>query len=97
MNSKLVTYEQLELLPAGSLSTHQPSKVAQGLKTVIGQLLRFFAPTDAPKIWSHVTPNRAVRFDAYDPVTQQRLCNGSEETLRIWLEQRYQAKFRQDL
>ncbi|ASC74157.1 hypothetical protein XM38_051320 [Halomicronema hongdechloris C2206] len=96
MNNQSSTYEQLELLPVGSFSTHPPSKVAQGLKTVMGRLLRFFAPDNTPKVHTVRARKGEIWFDAYDPVTQQRLKNRSEEALRIWLEQRYNAHSRQD-
>ena len=97
MNTQSSTYEQLELLPAGSLSTHSPPKVAQGLKTMMEQLLRVFAPDNTPKVRTVQTRKGEIWFDVYDPVTQQRLNNRSEEGLRIWLEQRYNATCRQDL
>ncbi len=97
MNSPSRTYEQLELLPVGSVSTHPPLKVAQRLKMVMEQLLRFFAPSDGqPRINIRYSLNGEVLFDVYDSVTQQRQRYRSEEALRIWLEQRYNANARQD-
>ncbi|MEM1280366.1 MAG: hypothetical protein AAGG53_10190 [Cyanobacteria bacterium P01_H01_bin.152] len=97
MNSPSRTYEQLELLPVGSVSTQPPSKVIQGLKTVMGQLVRFFAPDNTPKVRSYRSQTGEVRFDVYDPVTQQRSHHRSEEALRIWLEQRHHQNAPQDL
>ena len=92
MNSQSRTYEQLERSPSGSVSAHPPSNVTQGLKTVMGQLLRFFAPDNTPKVRTVRTRQGEIWFDVYDPVTQQRLNQRSEEGLRIWLEQRHNAK-----
>ncbi|NEQ42857.1 MAG: hypothetical protein F6K00_04550 [Leptolyngbya sp. SIOISBB] len=97
MNTQLRTYEQLERSPASSLSTYSPSQVAQGLQTVMGQLLRFFAPDHTPTVRTIRTPDGEIWFEAYDPVTQQRFCDTSEEALRNWLEQRYNANFPKDL
>ncbi len=97
MTTQSRTYEQLELLPAGSLSSHPPSKVAPSLKRLIGRLLRFFAPSDdQPRINIRYSLNGEVLFDAYDSFTQQRQRYRSEEALRIWLEQRHNANARPD-
>lgn len=49
MNSPSVDYEQLELLPAGSLSGHPSPKIAQRLKTVMGHWCDFLRQTIRPK------------------------------------------------
>lgn len=92
MNTQLRTYAQLERSPTSSLSSHLPSKVAHGLKMVMEQLLRFFAPDNTPKVRTVRTRQGEIWFDVYDPVTQQRLNQRSEEGLRIWLEQRHNDK-----
>ncbi|MEM1280780.1 MAG: hypothetical protein AAGG53_12360 [Cyanobacteria bacterium P01_H01_bin.152] len=96
MTTQSKIYEQLELLPAGSLSglsCYSPSKVAQGLKTVMGQLLRFFAPSaDQPITNIRYSLNGEVPFDAYDSLTQQRQRDSSEEALWLSLEQRRHPK-----
>lgn len=97
MNAKAIEYEKLEMLPAGSLSANQPPRVGQAIKSLMGQITKFLAPENGPKVRSHSLATGEIRFNAYDPVTQRRLQNRSEEELRIWLEQRYHAKSRQDL
>ncbi|MGD1859008.1 MAG: hypothetical protein ACFB0E_03440 [Leptolyngbyaceae cyanobacterium] len=59
--------------------------------------MRFFAPDNTPKVRSYRSQTGEVRFDVYDPVTQQRSHHRSEEALRIWLEQRHHQNARQDL
>ncbi|NER83647.1 MAG: hypothetical protein F6K42_29695 [Leptolyngbya sp. SIO1D8] len=85
MNPKLTVYEELEGLPAGSL---QPSsKAALFTKSLFQEIMRMLVPSTEPKIQSRLTQDGHTVFDAYDPVTHQRLLNASEVELRFWLEQ----------
>ncbi|MBE9076259.1 hypothetical protein IQ241_02930 [Romeria aff. gracilis LEGE 07310] len=44
-----------------------------------------------PRIQARSSQDGQTLFDAYDPVTQQRIRGVSEAGLRAWLEQRYYA------
>jgi hypothetical protein len=93
MNTKLAVYETLELLPRGSLTTFQRTETAKRpgkMRRLAAYLLRLFAPAEnQPRINIRYSLNGEMLFDAYDPVTQQRLHHSSEDALRAWLEQRY--------
>lgn len=93
MNSQLRLYEQLELLPPGTLSAAPPAKMAKGLQRLASQLLHIFAPPDdEPKIRIRYSLNGEVWFDAHDRVTHQQIRNTTDDELRIWLEQRYRTR-----
>lgn len=90
MNAKFARYEQLELLPRGSLSSAPPSPRVKGWQRLGALLLRLLAPSEnQPRIRIRYALNGDRVFNVYDPVTQRHLPMTSEEELRLWLEQRY--------
>ncbi|MEM0979721.1 MAG: hypothetical protein AAGH78_05535 [Cyanobacteria bacterium P01_H01_bin.58] len=89
MNSKMVLYQRLELLPSGSLYALNSTRLWQALRRLGGQLVHVLAFGEEPRIRTRQDQNGQTVFDAYDPVTHRHIRNVSEDTLRLWLEQRY--------
>lgn len=44
---------------------------------------------DEPKVFQKCNRTGNVHFEVYDPKCRQRMTFGSEQEVRIWLEQRY--------
>jgi hypothetical protein len=91
-------YARLELLPpytepAASSPTGRWTQLwqrVQGSWQRVGQdLWRYFCGSQEPRITRQCDRTGHVYFKVYDPVDRQHYEFGSEQELRIWLEQRY--------
>lgn len=87
MNANIKLYEELELLPPGSLARAKRTAI---LGSLVAHLVQALTGATEPRIKSHTDQNGQTRFDAHDPVAQRSVYGLSEEGLRVWLERRYQ-------
>lgn len=90
MNAKTL-HQNAQPLSPSSLQTSGKNKLAEGFRFGLKQLVQVLSPSQEPRIQARSSQDGQTLFDAYDPVTQQRIRGVSEADLRAWLEQRYYA------
>lgn len=82
---------QLESLwqhPAVVRKPSSASPTADILRQWAQDLLAFLTGSQQLRIWTKST-KQGVKWFAYDPASDQRIADCSEDDLRVWLESRY--------
>ncbi|MDJ0703875.1 MAG: hypothetical protein QNJ46_11400 [Leptolyngbyaceae cyanobacterium MO_188.B28] len=93
MNIQSTHYEELQqTVPGKSRPLSGGHHLSNYLQALFGSLIRVLAPTESPIIREVRTLDGQTQFNAYDPLTNQRIRRASEEEIRVWLEQRYYSK-----
>lgn len=81
--------ERLYQLPhtPGPVRTTEHPRLLQRIGNL---LLQFFTDSQQVRVWTKET-KAGTAWYAYDPALQSGISRVSEDDLRVWLEQRYQA------
>jgi hypothetical protein len=90
MKSQSPHYQTLELITnSTSANTTKSSNFASKLKQIWRVLVDILTSTNQPAIYTTESKSGVTQWIIYDPVTGYRTRLGSEEEVRIWLEQSY--------
>ena len=69
--------------------TYLVGHIRHGLNRVAHSMVHFLTAGDEPRIWIEADAQGNVFYKGYDPRTGRRFAGGSEQEIRIWLEERY--------
>ncbi|TVQ57773.1 MAG: hypothetical protein EA366_07980 [Spirulina sp. DLM2.Bin59] len=88
-----ITQKRQSLEKTYTKSSHFHSLVShfrQGLSHIAHGMMHFLTAGDEPRIWIEADAQGNVLYKGHDPRTGRRFAGGTEQEIRIWLEERYQ-------
>ncbi|MEA5418741.1 hypothetical protein VB712_05845 [Spirulina sp. CCNP1310] len=63
--------------------------IRQGFSHIAHSLVHFLTEANEPRIWINTDAQGHMIYRGYDPRTGRRFEGDSEQSIRIWLEERY--------